>query len=176
MTTHFLYPKIGVSTWIFWKFSLQVKIRYLRQPLVKFLQQLNDCNENDLVWNLLDDFLASHYASLTTKSSRFVWSITLRNLNQFPKNLVFWNQHEKFYLLIKFEETLRWWVEFSNFFGLFDIEWPFHHAHLLLFGVHSSLSKPHLHWWSLFGAMAPHMAQRSRQQLSLLLLAPTLIL
>ena len=37
--------------------------------------------------------------------SHFVWSITSRNLNQFQKNLVFWNQHEKFYLLMKFEEN-----------------------------------------------------------------------
>ena len=49
-----------------------MKIRYLRQPLVKFLQQLNDYSENDLVFKLVDDFLASHYASLTTKSSHFV--------------------------------------------------------------------------------------------------------
>jgi len=35
----------------------------------------------------------------------------LQNLNQFQKNLVFWNQHEKFYLLMKFEENLRWWVD-----------------------------------------------------------------
>ena len=25
---------------------------------------------------------------------------------------------------MKFEENLRWWVDFSNFFGSFDIEWP----------------------------------------------------
>jgi len=112
MTTHFLYPKIRVSTWIFWKFSSQVKIRYLRQPPVKFLQQLNDYAKNDLVLKLVDDFVACRYASLTTKSSPFVWSITSRNLNQFQKKLVFWNQHEKFYLLIKFEENLRWWVDF----------------------------------------------------------------
>jgi len=61
------YPKIGVSAWIFWKFSSQVKIRYLRQPPVKFLQQLHDFNENDLVLNLVDDFLACRYASLATK-------------------------------------------------------------------------------------------------------------
>jgi len=57
------------------------------------------------------------------KSSHFVWSITLRNLNQF-QNLVFWNQHEKFYLLMKFEENLRWWGDFFNLFSSFDIEWP----------------------------------------------------
>jgi len=45
-----------VSAWIFWKFSSQVK-RYLRQPLVKFLQQFNDYSENDLVLKLVDDFL-----------------------------------------------------------------------------------------------------------------------
>jgi len=59
--------------------------RYLRQPFVKLSQQLNDYTENDLVLKLVDDFLASHYASLTTKSSHFVWSITLRNLNQLKK-------------------------------------------------------------------------------------------
>jgi len=47
----------------------------LRQTSVQFLQQLNDYSENDLVSNLVDDFLASHYTSLTTKSSHFVWSI-----------------------------------------------------------------------------------------------------
>jgi len=83
MTTHYLYPKIGVSAWIFWKFSSQVKIRYFRQPPVKFLQQLTDYSENDLVLKSVDDFLASSYASLTTKSSHFVWSITLQNLSQF---------------------------------------------------------------------------------------------
>jgi len=40
------------------------------------LQQLNDYGENDLVSKLADDFLASRYASLTTKTSQFVWSIT----------------------------------------------------------------------------------------------------
>jgi len=77
MTTHF-FPKIRVSAWIKKKFSSQVKIRYLRQPPVKFLQQLNDySSENDFVLKLVDNFLASHYASLTTKSSHFVWSMTL---------------------------------------------------------------------------------------------------
>jgi len=89
-----------------------VKIRYFRQPFVKFLQQLKDYSENDFVLKLVDDFLAGRYASLTTKSSHFVWSITL----------VFWNQHEKFYLHMKSEENLRWWVDFSNFFGSFDVE------------------------------------------------------
>jgi len=97
-------------------------MRYLRQPHVNFLQQLNDYTENYFILKLVDDFLASRYASLTTKSSHFVWFMTLRNLNQFQQNLVFWNQHEKFYLLIKFEENLRWWVDFSNFFGSLDME------------------------------------------------------
>ena len=123
MTTHFFYPNIGVSALIFWKFSSQVKIRYLRQPPVKFLQQLKDYSENDLVLKIVDDLLAIRYASLTTKSSYFVWSMTSWNLNQFQKNLVFWNQHEKLYLLINFEENLRWWVDLSNFFGSFDMEW-----------------------------------------------------
>jgi len=62
-----------------------------------------------IVLKLVDDFLASHYASLTTKYSHFVWSITLRNLNQCQINLVFENQHEKLYLLrpTTFEENLR---------------------------------------------------------------------
>jgi len=60
--------------------------------------------------------------SLTAKSSHFVWSINLQNLNQFEKNLVFWNQHEKFYLLIRSEENLRWWVDFSIFSYSSDME------------------------------------------------------
>ena len=96
MTIHFLYLKIGANAWIFWKFSLKVKLRYLRQPLVKFLQQLNEYSKNGLVLKLIDDFLASRYASLTTKSSHFLWFITSWYLNQFQKNLVCWNQHEKF--------------------------------------------------------------------------------
>jgi len=64
MTTNFLYSKIVVSTLIFLYFSSQVKIRYLRQPLVRFVQQLNKCSENDLVLKLFDDFLAIHYASV----------------------------------------------------------------------------------------------------------------
>jgi len=60
----------------FLKFFSQVKIRYLRQPLLKFLQQLNDYSEFDLVFKLAVDFLVSRYTSLTTKSSHFVWSIT----------------------------------------------------------------------------------------------------
>ena len=60
-----------------------MKIRYLKQPPVKFLQQLNDYSENDLALKSVDDFLASCYALLTTKSSHFVWSITSRNLNKF---------------------------------------------------------------------------------------------
>jgi len=54
-----------------------------RLPFVKFLQQLNDYSKNDLVLKLVDDFLASLYALLITKSSHFVWSITSPNLNQF---------------------------------------------------------------------------------------------
>ena len=81
MTTHFLYPKIGVSAWIFWNFFSLVKKGYLRQPFIKFSQQSNDYSENDLVLKLVDDFLATRYASLTIKSSHFVWSITSRNLN-----------------------------------------------------------------------------------------------
>jgi len=53
----FSSPKIGVSTWIYWNFSSQVKIRYLRWPFVKFLQQLNDYSENDLVLKLIMIFL-----------------------------------------------------------------------------------------------------------------------
>jgi len=59
----------------------------MRQLLFKFLQQLNGYCEIDLVLKLVDDFLASHYASLTTKSSNFIWSNTSQNLNRFPKNL-----------------------------------------------------------------------------------------
>jgi len=33
------------------------------------------------------------------------------NLNQFFFKLVFWYQREKFYVLMKFEENLRWWVD-----------------------------------------------------------------
>ena len=81
MTTHFLYPKIGVSAGIFWNFSSQVKKRYLRKLFVKFLQQLSDYSQNGLVLKLVDDFLASCYVSLTTNISHFVWSVTLQNLN-----------------------------------------------------------------------------------------------
>ena len=64
---HFLYPKIGVSAWILKNFSSLLKKGYLRQPFVKFLQQWNDYSDIDLVLKLFDDFLASRYASLTTK-------------------------------------------------------------------------------------------------------------
>jgi len=70
-TTDFLYPTIGVSA-----------------------QQFNSYSKNELVLKLIDNLLASHYTSLTTKSSHFVWSITLRNLNQFQRNLVCWNHHK----------------------------------------------------------------------------------
>ena len=49
-----------------------------------FLQKLNDYSENDLVLKLVDDFLASRYASLTTKSSNFgpeLWE-TLTNFKK----------------------------------------------------------------------------------------------
>jgi len=69
MTTPFLYPNIGVNAQIFRKLFLQVKKRYVKQPLVKFLQQVNEYSENDFVSKLLDNFLASRFASLTTKSS-----------------------------------------------------------------------------------------------------------
>jgi len=39
----------------------------LKQPFVKFLQQLNYYSENYLVLKLVDDFLASRYTLLTTK-------------------------------------------------------------------------------------------------------------
>ena len=71
--------------------------------------------KNDLILKLVDNILASRYASLTTKSSYFVWSITLQNLNPFCFLFFFLDQHEKFCLLIKFEENLRWWVDFSFF-------------------------------------------------------------
>jgi len=65
---------------------------------------------NDLVSTLVDDFFVGCYTLLTTKSSHFVWSITLWNLSQLKK-IVCWNQHEKFYLLMKFKENLKWWVD-----------------------------------------------------------------
>ena len=83
MTTHFLYPKIGVSTWIVWKFFSQVKIRYLRQSPVKFLQQLNDYSKNDFILKLVDDFLTSCYTSLTTNSSHFRKTLTNSNKIKF---------------------------------------------------------------------------------------------
>jgi len=43
-------------------------------------------SENDLILKLVDDFLVSRYASLTTISSHFEWFVTLQNLNQFQKN------------------------------------------------------------------------------------------
>jgi len=58
MTAHFLYNKIRISTWIFWNF--------FHKPPFKFLQQLYDYSENDLVLKFIDDFPVS-YASLTTK-------------------------------------------------------------------------------------------------------------
>jgi len=82
----FSLPRNWVSAWILKNFSSLLKKGYLRQPFVKFLQQLNDYSENDLVLKLVDYFLASLYTSLTTKSSHFVWSITLQNLSQFQKN------------------------------------------------------------------------------------------
>ena len=97
MTIH-LHPKIRVNTWIFWNFSSQVNIRYLRL-IFKFLQQLNDYSENNLVLKLFDYFLVSCYASLTTKNSHFVWSITLWNLRQFQKNLYCWNQQSAWKVL-----------------------------------------------------------------------------
>ena len=66
--------------------SSLLKKGYLRQPFVKSLQQLNDYRENDLVLKLVDDFLASHYASLTTKSSHFVWSITRAVESEVPSS------------------------------------------------------------------------------------------
>jgi len=75
MTTYFLYPKIGVNSLIFKNFSSLLKKGYLTQPFVKFSEQLNDYSENDLVSKLVDDFLASRYTSLTTKSCHFIWSI-----------------------------------------------------------------------------------------------------
>jgi len=35
----------------------------------------------------------------------------LQNLNQFQKKFVCWNQHKKLCLHFKFEENLRWWVD-----------------------------------------------------------------
>jgi len=73
------------SAWIFWKFSSQVKIKSLRQPPVKFLQQFKWLQWEWFSFKVSRWFLASPYASLTTKSSHFVWSITSQNLNQFQK-------------------------------------------------------------------------------------------
>jgi len=84
MTTHFLYPKIGVSAWIFWNFSSQVKIRYLRHSFLKFL----------LIIFLLVIML--HWPQKVV----ILWFITLQSLNQFQNNLTFLNQHEKYELLI----------------------------------------------------------------------------
>jgi len=67
MTIPFLYPQIEVSEWILKNFLSLLKKGYLRHPFVKFLQQLNICSGNDLVLKLVDDLLASHYASLTAK-------------------------------------------------------------------------------------------------------------
>ena len=53
--------------------------------------------------------------SALRKEIEIIRSITSRNINQFQKNFVFWNQHEKFYLLMNIEENLKWWVNFSFF-------------------------------------------------------------
>jgi len=45
----------------------------LRQLLFNFLQQVNDLSENDIILKLVDDFLASHYASLTTKVDKVLF-------------------------------------------------------------------------------------------------------
>jgi len=58
MSTDSLYPKIGVSAWIFKNFSSLLMRGYLRQPFVKFLQQINDYSENDFVLKFVDGFLA----------------------------------------------------------------------------------------------------------------------
>jgi len=79
----FCLPQIWGKRKDILKFFFTVTIRYLKQPPVMFLQQLNDYSWNDVVSKLVDDFLASRYASMTTKSSHFVWSITSRNLNHF---------------------------------------------------------------------------------------------
>jgi len=67
----------------FLKFFFTNEERVVETNFCQVLQQLNDYSENDLVLKLVDDFLASRHASVTTKSSHFVWSITLQNLNQF---------------------------------------------------------------------------------------------
>jgi len=65
----------------------------------------------NFVLKLVDNFLLSCSASLIITPTRLISSITLRNLNRFQKNLVRWNQHEKFCLLVKFERNQRWWVD-----------------------------------------------------------------
>ena len=97
----------------FFNLSLRVKVRHLTQLRFEFLQHLNDYSANDLVLKLVD-FLASRYASLTTKSSHVLWSVTSRNLNQFFLKLVCSNQHEKFYQHIKFDENLRCWFDWRG--------------------------------------------------------------
>ena len=62
-------------------FTSEEKI--LESTSCQIFTTFNDYSENDLDLKLVDDFLPSRYASLTTKSSHFVWSITSRNLNRF---------------------------------------------------------------------------------------------
>jgi len=84
----FSLPQKWVSAWIFWNFSSQIKNGIFETSSFQVFTTINDYSGNDLVLKLVDDFHVSHYASLTRKSSRFVGSITLRNLNQFKKKLV----------------------------------------------------------------------------------------
>jgi len=96
-----------------------VKKRYLRQPLVKFLQQLNDYSENDLILKFVDDFLVSRYTSLTTKSSLFVWSTISRNLNQlkFSRNPKIFEKLSYVIALKSFDLALkRYWKSMENGF------------------------------------------------------------
>jgi len=66
-------------------FASEVKIFEITFCLLSFCRNLMIT-----VRKVVDDFLASYYGSLTTESSHFVWSITLQNLTQFQKSLVFW--------------------------------------------------------------------------------------
>jgi len=80
MTIHFLYPKIGVSAWSFWNFFLQVKIRYLRQPLFKFSQQLT-------LWRpaAFRDFRKKKRLNARGFAREFLWSGMLYRPGKSPK-------------------------------------------------------------------------------------------
>jgi len=119
MTIQFIYPEIGVRAWIFRDFSSQVKITHLKQPIFKFLQQINDFRKNDSVLielmifrNFVEqDWIGFNFVrSVWTRTETFYNPLILASLCVFAPQLanIHWHAIGTKWSVCLLQESIDW--------------------------------------------------------------------